>query len=235
MAEQTGMVVALGEQLLAESLTRAAEAGVFRAGLTISVNASPIQLRLPGYVEQVRFHLDRLRIPAAQVVVEITEAILVDEDDPAVPVLAALRGLGVELAIDDFGTGYSALGYLRRLPVQVLKIDKSLTQTLASEPKTLAIVDGVVATAHRLGMRVVMEGIETEDEAQRCRALAADRGQGWLYGRGLPWAEAADAVAAQAQNPQSEPLSTGLVAPQVDQAGAGRSSPTGAQAPSISS
>ena len=207
VAEQTGMVVALGEQLLAESLTRAARAGVFRAGLTISVNASPIQLRLPGYVDLMRLHLDRLRIPAAQVVVEITEAILVDEDDPAVPVLAELRSLGVELAIDDFGTGYSALGYLRRLPVQVLKIDKSLTQTLASEPKTLAIVDGVVATAHRLGIRVVMEGIETEDEARRCRALAADRGQGWLYGRGQPWAEVADAVANQVAAPPNVPHS----------------------------
>jgi diguanylate cyclase (GGDEF)-like protein len=197
VAEQTGMVVALGEQLLAETLSEAAHAGIFRAGLTVSVNASPIQLRLPGFVEEMRFHLDRLRIPAAQVVVEITEAILVDEDDPAVQVLAGLRSLGVELAIDDFGTGYSALGYLRRLPVQVLKIDRSLTQTLGSEPKTLAIVDGVVATAHRLGIRVVMEGIETEEEADRCRALAADRGQGWLYGKGLPWAEVADAVATQ--------------------------------------
>ncbi len=197
VAEQTGMVVALGEQLLSETLTAATRAGVFEAGLSVSVNASPIQLRAPGFVDLMRYHLSRLEIPARQVVVEITEAILVDEGDPAINVLAELRSLGVELAIDDFGTGYSALGYLRRLPVQVLKFDKSLTQSLNSEAKTVAIVDGVIRMSHRLGIRVVMEGIEEEHEAEQCRAVAADRGQGWLYGRPMPWPQVAEAVAAQ--------------------------------------
>ncbi|GAB6898634.1 putative bifunctional diguanylate cyclase/phosphodiesterase [Kineosporia succinea] len=197
VAEQTGMVVALGEQLLSETLLSASEAGVFSAGLSVSVNASPIQLRAPGFVDLMRHHLTRLGIPPDRIVVEITEAILVDEGDPAIPVLAELRGLGVELAIDDFGTGYSALGYLRRLPVQVLKFDKSLTQSLNSEAKTVAIVDGVIRMSHRLGIRVVMEGIEEEHEAERCRAVAADRGQGWLYGRPMPWTQVAVAVAAQ--------------------------------------
>ncbi|MBT0769304.1 EAL domain-containing protein [Kineosporia sp. J2-2] len=189
VAEQTGMVVALGEQLLSETLTEASRAGVFAAGLSVAVNASPIQLRVPGFVELMRHHLVRLAVPPGLVVVEITEAILVDEDDPAMAALAELRALGVELAIDDFGTGYSALGYLRRLPVQVLKIDKSLTQSLGTEPKTLAIVDGVVRMSHRLGIRVVMEGIEVEHEAGLCRSVGADRGQGWLYGRPTPWSQ----------------------------------------------
>ncbi|GAB3247203.1 hypothetical protein GCM10027456_18430 [Kineosporia babensis] len=197
VAEQTGMVVALGEQLLSETLTEAAQAGVFRAGMSVSVNASPIQLRAPGFVELMRHHLNRLQIPARQVIVEITEAILVDEGDPAINVLAELRSLGVELAIDDFGTGYSALGYLRRLPVQVLKIDKSLTRSLSTETKTLAIVDGVIRMSHRLGIQVVMEGIEDEEEAGLCRSVAADRGQGWLYGRPVPWPQIAEAITAQ--------------------------------------
>ncbi|MCE0534734.1 bifunctional diguanylate cyclase/phosphodiesterase [Kineosporia rhizophila] len=195
VAEQTGMVVALGEHLIGETLAAAARAGVFRAGLSLSVNASPIQLRAPGFVDLIRSQLGHLGIPARLVVVEITEAILVDEGDPAIGVLAELRGLGVELAIDDFGTGYSALGYLRRLPVQVLKFDKTLTQSLLSEAKTVAIVDGVIRMSHRLGIRVVMEGIENEAEAERCRAVAADRGQGWLYGRPMSWPQVAEVVA----------------------------------------
>ncbi len=194
VAEQTGLVVALGEHLLSETLAAATKAGVFAAGLTLSVNASPIQLRIPGYVEQIRDQLDQHRISPDQLIVEITEAILVAEGDPAVSTLAAINALGIGLAIDDFGTGYSALGYLRRLPVQVLKIDKSLTSSLLSEPKTLAIVDGVAQMAHRMGIRVVMEGIEEELEAECCRSVGADRGQGYLFGRPTPWAKAAELV-----------------------------------------
>jgi diguanylate cyclase (GGDEF)-like protein len=196
MAEQTGMVVELGEQLLQSTMEEAARAGVFAAGLSVAVNASPIQLRVPGFVDAVRYEIARARIRPSQVVIEVTEAILVADDDPAMRALGELTLLGVGVAIDDFGTGYSALGYLRRLPVQVLKIDRSLTQSLLAEAKTVAIVEGVVAMAHRMGIRVVMEGIEDEIQADSCRALGADQGQGWLFGRPMPWADAAAVVAA---------------------------------------
>lgn len=194
VAEQTGMVVALGEHLLEETLEAATAAGIFAAGLTLSINASPIQLRVPGYAEMISFHLARCQVPPEQVIVEITEAILVAEGDPAVSTLAQLHELGIGLAIDDFGTGYSALGYLRRLPVQVIKIDMSLTSRLLSEPKTVAIVEGVCRMAHRMDVRVVMEGIEDELEADSCRAVGADNGQGWLYGKATPWDAAAELV-----------------------------------------
>jgi diguanylate cyclase (GGDEF)-like protein len=194
VAEQTGLVVALGEHLLAETLAAATNAGVFAAGLTLSVNASPIQLRIPGFVELIRDQLDQHHISPDQLIVEITEAILVAEGDPAVSTLAKIHAHGIGLAIDDFGTGYSALGYLRRLPVQVLKIDKSLTSSLLSEAKTLAIVEGVAQMAHQMGIRVVMEGIEEEREADGCRSIGADRGQGYLFGRPTPWAQAAKLV-----------------------------------------
>jgi len=202
VAEQTGLVVALGEHLLEETLAAASTAGVFAAGLTLSVNASPIQLRVPGFVELIHALLDRYRVSPDQLIVEITEAILVTEGDPAVSTLAEINALGVGLAIDDFGTGYSALGYLRRLPVQVIKIDKSLTSCLLSEPKTLAIVEGVARMAHRMGVRVVMEGIEDELEAEACRAVGADRGQGYLFGRPTPWAQAADLIIEMAAQPE---------------------------------
>ena len=202
VAEQTGLVVALGEHLLAETLAAATAAGVFAAGLTLSVNASPIQLRVPGFVALIQQEMRRHLIRPEQVIIEITEAILVTEGDPAVSTLAEINALGIGLAIDDFGTGYSALGYLRRLPVQVIKIDKSLTSSLLSEPKTVAIVEGVVRMAHRMGVRVVMEGIEDELEADSCRAVGADRGQGYLFGRPTPWGQAAELIVAMAaRNP----------------------------------
>jgi len=194
VAEETGLVVALGEHLMEETLEAATAAGVFEAGLTLSINASPIQLRVSGYVEIIRYHLARCRVPPAQVIVEITEAILVSEGDPALHALADLNALGIGIAIDDFGTGYSALGYLRRLPVQVIKIDKSLTSNLRTEPKTLAIVEGVIQMAHRMQIKVTMEGIEDEAEAAACRGVGGDRGQGWLFGRAVPWSEAAALV-----------------------------------------
>ena len=198
MAEQTGLVVELGEHLLDVTFARAREAGVFAAGLTVAINVSPIQLRVPGFADVVRHQLDRHEVPAHLVTIEVTEAILVADDDPALRTLAELGELGVDIAIDDFGTGYSALGYLRRLPVQVLKIDRSLTSHLRAEPKTHAIVEGVVGMAHQMGIRVVMEGIEDEADAEACRAVGADLGQGWLFGRPVPWGQAAALIAAEA-------------------------------------
>jgi diguanylate cyclase (GGDEF)-like protein len=202
VAEQTGLVVALGEHLLAETLAAATRAGVFAAGLTLSVNASPIQLRVPGFVELLRERMARHGISPKQVIIEITEAILVTEGDPAVSTLAEINALGIGLAIDDFGTGYSALGYLRRLPVQVIKIDKSLTSCLLTESKTVAIVEGVARMAHRMGVRVVMEGIENELEADSCRAVGADRGQGYLFGRPTSWDQAAILIAEMSATPE---------------------------------
>jgi EAL domain-containing protein (putative c-di-GMP-specific phosphodiesterase class I) len=193
VAEQTGLVVALGEHLVDVTLAQARAAGVFDAGLTVAINVSPIQLRVPGFVQVVRHHLDRHGVPPRLVTVEVTEAILVADDDPAVRTLEELAELGVDIAIDDFGTGYSALGYLRRLPVGVLKVDRSLTTNLA-ESRTLAIVEAVVGMARRMDIRVVMEGIEEESIAQACRRLGADLGQGWLFGCAVPWKRAAGLI-----------------------------------------
>jgi diguanylate cyclase (GGDEF)-like protein len=198
VAEQTGLVVQLGEHLLDVTLERARRAGAFAAGLTVAVNVSPIQLRVPGFAGVVRARLAAHGVPPGLVTIEVTEAILVADDDPAMRTLAELTDLGVDVAIDDFGTGYSAIGYLRRLPVQVLKIDRSLTTELRTTPKTHAIVEGVVGMAHRMGIRVVMEGIEDEADAEACRAVGADLGQGWLFGRPVPWARAAELIAGPA-------------------------------------
>ena len=223
IAEQTGLVVELGAQVLMISIEHAATAGVFASGASVSINVSPIQLRVPGFVELMHETLRRHDVRAEQVVVEVTEAVMVAEDDPAILTLGELNLLGVRVAIDDFGTGYSALGYLRRLPVQILKIDKSLTSSLSAEPRTTAIVEGVVRMAHRMGIRVVMEGIEDELEAESCRGVEADNGQGWLFGRPTEWFQVADALreevtgvavaALPAQRVQGEPVAEPVAEP----------------------
>jgi EAL domain-containing protein (putative c-di-GMP-specific phosphodiesterase class I) len=135
--------------------------------------------------------LTELRLPPHKLMLEVTEAILVDEDDTAAGTLAELSAAGVRLAIDDFGTGYSALGYLRRLPLDVLKIDRSWVVDAVSDRRTRHIVSGVIGLAHQLGATVVMEGVEDAAIAGMCVDLGADLGQGWHFGRPGPWADAA--------------------------------------------
>jgi diguanylate cyclase (GGDEF)-like protein len=195
VAEQTGMVVALGEHALRRTLMQAGAGGVLDRGLEVGVNVSPIQLRFPNFAPKVVDLVAEFGIEPHRLVLEVTEAILVDEDDPASGTLARLAEAGVKLAIDDFGTGYSALGYLRRLPVDMLKIDRSWVVAAVTDRRTRDIVGGVVGLAHKLGATVVMEGIEDAETARMCRDLGAHLGQGWLFGRPRPWPVAAAELA----------------------------------------
>ncbi|MFI7586162.1 putative bifunctional diguanylate cyclase/phosphodiesterase [Spongisporangium articulatum] len=187
VAEQSDLIIEIGRQVLVRSIEQAAAAGVFAAGRYLSVNASPVQLRRPGLAELVEAQLEIHDLDPQQLVIEVTESVLITDDDPALRTLIDLRALGVRLAIDDFGTGYSAIGYLRQLPVQLLKMDMSLTRSLEAEPRTRDIVLAVQEMATRMGMSVVMEGVETEAQADMCRSLGADLGQGWLHGRPTEW------------------------------------------------
>jgi len=196
VAEQTGLVTALGEFALRNSLLQARTGGIVGAPCEIGINVSPLQLRQPSFVQLVVDVVAELGISPGQLLLEITEAILVAEDDPAAGALARLAEAGVQLAIDDFGTGYSALGYLRRLPVDVLKIDRSWVVAAVTEPRTRDVVGGVVSLAHTLGATVVVEGVEDVETARVCADLGADVGQGWLFGRPAPWPVAAQEYAA---------------------------------------
>jgi len=196
VAEQTGLVTALGEFALRNSLLQARTGGIVGTECEIGINVSPLQLRQPSFVSLVVDVVAELRMSPAQLLLEVTEAILVAEDDPAAGALARLAEAGVQLAIDDFGTGYSALGYLRRLPVDVLKIDRSWVVAAVTEPRTRDVVGGVVSLAHTLGATVVVEGVEDVETARVCADLGADVGQGWLFGRPVPWPVASQEYAA---------------------------------------
>jgi diguanylate cyclase (GGDEF)-like protein len=183
VAESAGLILALGRQVLCTAVARGRSDGLFDAGIQVGVNVSPLQLLTPDFVPLVRALLDEHAVPGPSLVLEVTEAILVAEDDDTMRSLAHLKDAGVHLAIDDFGSGYSALNYLRRLPVDVVKIDRTWTVASMHDERTRSIVESVNALAHKLGAHVVMEGIEDEATAAMCREVGADLGQGWHFGR----------------------------------------------------
>jgi diguanylate cyclase (GGDEF)-like protein len=201
VAEQSGLITALGEFALRNTLLQARAGGVTGLDVELGVNVSPIQLRLPSFAPMVVDLVAELGLAPRQLLLEVTEAILVDEDDPASGSLAALAAAGIQLAIDDFGTGYSALGYLRRLPVDMLKIDRSWVVASVHDQRTRDIVGGVVSLAHTLGATVVMEGIEDTATARMCVDVGADLGQGFLFGRPQPWPLAAEELQAAPWRP----------------------------------
>ncbi|GAB3461843.1 bifunctional diguanylate cyclase/phosphodiesterase [Kineococcus endophyticus] len=181
VAEESNLVVALGEHVLRRAVSTAHAAGVFDAEVRLAVNVSVVQLQSPGFAEVVREILSGYRISAHLLTLELTESVFLDSDSPAERVVTELARLGCQIAIDDFGTGYSAFGYLDRLPVHVLKIDRSLTQSLTGEGNGRSVVTAVVDLANNLGLTVVVEGVETDEEAAICRSMRAGLGQGWLY------------------------------------------------------
>jgi diguanylate cyclase (GGDEF)-like protein len=189
IAEQTGLVVELGQLVLERALQQATEHQLPDRGIRVACNVSPLQLRVPDFPQRVEAALAVHQLPPQTLLVEVTEAVLVDEDGPAVASLRQLAEAGVTIAIDDFGTGYSALGYLRRLPAHVLKIDRSLTSALIDEPQARAITAAVIDLGRSLGVSIIVEGIETSDVAELVSGMGAGHGQGTLYGSPMTMAD----------------------------------------------
>jgi diguanylate cyclase (GGDEF)-like protein len=181
VAEEDGQIAGIGSWVVA---TAAAQAAAWRRAtglpLTVSVNVSGTQLR-PGFVEDVRTALERADLPPDGLVAEITESALVDEA-ARVEVLAALRALGVRIAVDDFGTGYSSLSYLRRLPIDIVKIDRSFVSDL-SDRRNAAVAKAIIDLAHTLDLGCVAEGVETAEQAAQLRQLGCGQAQGYLFCR----------------------------------------------------
>ena len=179
-AEDTGVIDALGRHVLRGALTGAVQSGLIAGGHTLSVNVSALQLRQSVFASGFLRELRSAGVPPGQVVIEVTESVLVQADDPAVATLAELRRSGARIALDDFGTGYSSLAYLTRLPVHSIKIDRSLTRRVG-ESRAEAITASIVQLAHELDLDVVLEGVETVEQEEWARRLGLDRLQGWLY------------------------------------------------------
>ncbi len=182
LAEETGLIVPIGAWVLEESCRQLME---WRAGgqvsetFTMAVNLSARQLAQADLVGQVAAALERTGAPPAQVCLEITESVLMAET--TIEAIDALRALGVNLSIDDFGTGYSSLGYLRRFPVDSVKVDRSFVDGLATDAEDSAIVAAVVGLGHALGLSAVAEGVETELQLIELGKLGCDRAQGFYF------------------------------------------------------
>ncbi len=187
VAEDSGLVVPLGEAVLRAAVEEAERHGLLAAGRFVSVNVSPVQLRSPSFVPCVRDVVRRHLPDPSLLVLEITEAVLLDATGPGAVAVVELAGLGVRVAIDDFGAGYSSIGYLLRLPLHGLKVDRSLVTAAVRDTRAREVVRSVVELAHALSLDVVVEGVEDERTAAVCRELGADVGQGWAFGRPGPW------------------------------------------------
>jgi len=149
----------------------------------VSVNLSARQLADPELASTVRSALRASGLPPERLCLEITESVLMDDADSSVLTLEALKALGVRLSVDDFGTGYSSLAYLRRFPVDALKIDRSFVGGLDQEPREAAIIEAIVGLADALDLSVVAEGVETLSQLERVRELGCDEAQGYFLAR----------------------------------------------------
>ena len=171
-------------------------AGLADDDFVLHVNANARQLTDPRFAECLRLVARGSGVPAGRLFVEVTETVLVDRPDEVAALMAELVDEGLSFALDDFGTGWSSLAHLRRFPVRCIKIDRSFTCALLAETKPAEIVRGLASMAHALGMSVVAEGVETEEEAEAVAALGCAHAQGYLYARPAIGLAARDALAA---------------------------------------
>lgn len=200
VAEQMGLMDTLGAFVLRRALHEAKR----WPDLYVAVNLSPLQVRDASIVELVREALAESGVPPARLMLEITEGVLIDNPDEMVKRIEDLHALGVRIALDDFGSGYSNLGYLRRFPLDKLKIDRSFVTALGNSANGGVIIQAIVALGRALGLTVVVEGVETEQQRVLLRLAGCDEMQGYLFARPAP-AKAIDRLLAQAK-PGRTPL-----------------------------
>ena len=215
LAEETGLIVPIGRWVLHEACRQAAHwdaEAPDHPPLRVGVNLSPRQLADPALIDDVRDALARSGLHAGRLVLEVTETALMGDLDASIRRLQELRDLGVSISMDDFGTGYSSLAYLRRLPLDAIKVARDFVVNIENSPPDRALVRGILEFGHGLGLSVVAEGIETPEQHARLRGMGCDVGQGFLYS----WPVDAEAMAERlrcAQAPRGADLETGSSGP----------------------
>ncbi len=187
MAEATDLILPLGEWALREASRQVVswrQSGL--TGLRVSVNVSANQFHQKNFVETVAQILAETETDPHTLQLEITETSLIQSADHVVTRLTELKEMGLLVAIDDFGVGYSSLGYLKHLPIDMLKIDRSFVSDATSDPDDAALVMAIITLAHNLRLKVMAEGVENEDQLRFLRLLRCDEGQGFLFGKAVP-------------------------------------------------
>ena len=193
IAERNGLIGGMGAWVLERSCTDRGRwlAACPEQPLDLSVNVSVRQLMNPGFTASVARILRETRMDPAALVLELTEGVLIDDGTRAADVLADLKALGVRLALDDFGTGYCSLDYLRRFPVDIIKIDQGFVADIGRDPSSAAIVEAVSDLAHLLGLSVTAEGVETRQQHDTITGFGCELAQGFLYGTPVPASDVA--------------------------------------------
>ncbi|HEY9207559.1 MAG TPA: EAL domain-containing protein [Acidovorax sp.] len=186
VAESSGLILRLGDWMILQACETLARLHAAGQDLSISVNVSERQFRQDDFVERVRDLLAQTGAPAARLILEVTESLLIENLDGTIARMTELGQLGVRFSIDDFGTGYSSLAYLKRLPLFELKIDKSFVQDTPDDPNDTAIVQSIISVARHLKLRVVVEGVETRAQADFLVSSHCDCLQGYLFSRPEP-------------------------------------------------
>ncbi len=188
LAEESGLIMEIGDWVFKESarwIRRWLE--ISPQGFRVCVNKSPMQFQSDnGNIDEWLSYLENLGLSGKHIVIEITEGLLLNADASITDKFLKFRDAGIEVAIDDFGTGYSALSYLKRLDIDYLKIDKSFVEDIANDASDMALSEAIVMMAHKLGLEVVAEGVETEAQKERLLAAGCDFGQGYLFSRPVP-------------------------------------------------
>ncbi len=201
LAEHTGLIQPLTLQVIEESIKQVKEWQRGGLDITVAVNLSVrnlLDIELPGQIDEI---LKRWDVSAQSLELEVTESGIIADPVRAASVLSELSGMGITVAIDDFGTGYSSLSYLKRLPVDEIKIDKSFVMNMLADENDAVIVRSTIEMGRNLGLKVVAEGVETEQSLHEVTALGADVAQGFHFARPMPpeefleWRRAAYPVA----------------------------------------
>jgi diguanylate cyclase (GGDEF)-like protein/PAS domain S-box-containing protein len=194
LAEETGLIYGIGRWTLQESCRCLQSWGAAAAGLSVSVNLSGRQFSQPDLIEQIEAALLDSGLEARRLKLEITESVIMENPEVAVAMLSRLKALGTRVSIDDFGTGYSSLSYLLRFPADTLKIDRSFVAALGKGGKNEDIVGAIISLGRSLEMDVIAEGVETVEQRDILKALGCGYGQGYLFSRAVPPAEAMNAL-----------------------------------------
>ena len=188
LAEETGLILAIGQWVLDTACAQIKDwqqnAPAFN--LTLTVNVSALQFRQPDFVNQVQESVKKHAINPVLLKLELTESLMLEGIEEIITTMTEMKKIGVQFSLDDFGTGYSSLQYLKRLPLDQLKIDQSFVRDIVIDSSDRAIVTTIISMAHSLSLNVIAEGVETEEQRQLLLDKGCTQYQGYLFGKPMP-------------------------------------------------
>lgn len=187
IAEDTGLVVEIGDYVFAQVAGQVSQWRKLKPELQVSINKSPAQFKTGGNVHGAWLeHLQKLDLPGSAIVIEITEGLLLEARQSVVRILQDFHDAGMQIAMDDFGTGYSSLAYLKKFDIDYVKIDRSFTCNIQPGSDDMALCEAIIVMAHKLGLQVIAEGVETSEQRDLLIAAGCDYAQGYLFSRPIP-------------------------------------------------